>query len=105
NVAQAAQVIAARLSEGGFFNDPQVTIIQKEYATQGISVLGEVQKPGIYPLLGSHTMLQAISAAGGITVKAGNDVRLIRADQRNEPQHVDLSSQTKIGRASCREKV
>jgi polysaccharide export outer membrane protein len=96
NVTQAEQVIAARLSEGGFFNNPQVTIIQKEYATQGISVLGEVQKPGIYSLLGSHTMLQAISAAGGTTVKAGNDVRLIRADHPHEPQHVDLSSQTSL---------
>jgi len=93
-VAQAEQVIAARLSEGGFFNNPQVTVLQKEYASQGISVLGEVQKPGTYPLLGSHTLLQAISAAGGTTQKAGNDVVIIRGDRPNEPQHADLSSLT-----------
>jgi len=91
-VAQATQLIASRFSAGGFFNDPQVTVVQKEYATQGISVLGEVQKPGIYPLLGSHTLLQAISAAGGTTTKAGNDVRLIHADRSSEAQHVDLRS-------------
>jgi polysaccharide export outer membrane protein len=51
-----------------------------------------VQKPGIYALLGSHTLLQAISAAGGTTTKAGNDVRLIHAARSNEAQHVDLSS-------------
>jgi polysaccharide biosynthesis/export protein len=90
-VAQAEQEVAARLSQGGFYNDPQVTIIQKEYSTQGISVMGEVQKPGIYPLLGSHTLLQAISAAGGTTVKAGNDVAIIRS---NEYQHADISSPT-----------
>ena len=93
-VAQAEQVIAARLSQGGFYNNPQVTIMQKEYATQGISVLGEVQKPGIYPLLGSHTLLQAISAAGGTTVKAGNDASIIHGDHPKEPQHIDLSSPT-----------
>ena len=93
-VAQAKQVIAARLSEGRFFNDPQVTILQKEYASQGISVLGEVQKPGTYPLLGSHTLLQAISAAGGTTVKAGNDVIIIHSDHPNQPEHGDLSSLT-----------
>jgi len=93
-VAQAAQLIASRFSAGGFFNDPQVSVVQKEYATQGISVLGEVQKPGIYPLLGSHTLLQAVSAAGGTTTKAGNDVRIIHADRPNESQHVDLSSAT-----------
>jgi len=97
SVAQAEQLIANRFSEGGFFNNPQVTIVQKEYATQGISVLGEVQKPGIYPLLGSHTLLQAISAAGGTTVKAGNDVRLIHPGHPSESQHVDLSSPTSSG--------
>jgi polysaccharide biosynthesis/export protein len=89
-VAQAEQVIAARFSEGGFFNNPQVTVVQKEYATQGISVLGEVQKPGIYPLLGSHSLLHAISAAGGTTVKAGNDVTLIHPGHGSKSEHVDL---------------
>jgi polysaccharide biosynthesis/export protein len=91
-VAQAEQLIAKRFSDGGVFNNPQVTIVQKEYVTQGISVLGEVQKPGIYPLLGSHTVLQAISAAGGTTVKAANDVTLVHPGHASESQHVDLSS-------------
>ncbi len=91
-VAKAERVIAERLSEGKFFNNPQVTILQKEYASQGISVLGEVQKPGTYPLLGPHTLLQAISAAGGTTVKAGNDVLIIHSDSPNQSQHGDLSS-------------
>jgi polysaccharide biosynthesis/export protein len=91
-VAQAEQLIAKRLSQGEFYNSPQVTIMQKEYATQGISVAGEVGKPGIYPLLGAHTLLQAISAAGGTTVKAGNDVTIIHKDSPNLPQHADLGS-------------
>ena len=44
NVRAAEQLTAKRLSEGGFFSDPLVSIFEKEYATQGISVLGEVQK-------------------------------------------------------------
>jgi polysaccharide biosynthesis/export protein len=90
-VVQAEQLVATRLSQGEFYNDPQVTITQKEYATQGISVGGEVGKPGIYPLLGAHTLLQAISAAGGTTVKAGNDVSIIHKENPNQPQHADLS--------------
>ena len=93
-VAEAEKVIAARFVQGGFFNNPEVTVIQKEYATQGISILGEVQKPGTYPLLGSHTLLQAISVAGGTTVKAGNDVMIIHSDHPNQPQHSDLRSPT-----------
>jgi polysaccharide export outer membrane protein len=85
-ITQAQTLIAKRLKEGDFFTDPQVTVFVKEYATQGISVLGEVQKPGIYPLLGSHTLFDVISAAGGTTPKAGNTVMISR---REHPSQVD----------------
>jgi polysaccharide export outer membrane protein len=84
SVEQAETLIAHKLAEKGLFNDPHVTVFEKEYATQGISVLGEVQKPGIYPLLGSRKLYDAISAAGGTTPKAGRYVLITR---RNDPQH------------------
>ena len=40
-----------RLKQGGYFNNPEVGVFVKEYASQGVSVLGEVQKPGVYPLV------------------------------------------------------
>ncbi|HLK32504.1 MAG TPA: polysaccharide biosynthesis/export family protein, partial [Terriglobales bacterium] len=39
---EAGRTIRQRLMDGGFFSDPQVTVFVKEYATQGVSVLGEV---------------------------------------------------------------
>ena len=84
SVEQAAAQIQHDLSQRRLFNDPQVTVFVKEYATQGISVLGEVQKPGIYPLLGERKLYDAISAAGGTTPKAGASVLITR---RNDPQH------------------
>ena len=48
----------------------------KEFATHGISVLGEVAHPGIYPLLGSPRLLDALSAAGGTTNPAGKTVNV-----------------------------
>ncbi len=89
-VEQAQERIAKRLQDGGYFNNPQVSIFEKEYATQGISVLGEVQKPGIYPLFGPHSVLDAISAAGGTTPKAGNKVLITRHDQPNLVETVPL---------------
>jgi len=83
-VEQAQLLIEKKLSEKGLFNDPHVTVFEKEYATQGISLLGEVQKPGIYPLLGSRKLYDAISAAGGTTPKAGRYALITR---RNDPQH------------------
>src|SRR6267142_1587411 len=84
SVEQAQLLIERKLSEKSLFNDPHVTVFEKEYATQGISVLGEVQKPGIYPLLGSRNLYDAISVAGGTTPKAGRYVLITR---RNDPQH------------------
>src|SRR6266436_2529552 len=84
SVEQAQTLIERKLSQKGLFNDPHVTVFEKEYATQGISVLGEVQKPGIYPLLGSRKLFDAISVAGGTTPKAGRYALITR---RNDPQH------------------
>lgn len=94
SVEQAETLIEHNLSQKGLFNDPHITVFVREYATQGISVLGEVQRPGIYPLLGSRKLYDAISAAGGTTPRAGRYALITR---RNEPQHpvqVPLSTGT-----------
>jgi polysaccharide export outer membrane protein len=91
STTQAENVIAKKLQEKGYFNDPQVSVFVKEYATAGISVLGEVQKPGIYPLMGSRTLLDAISAAGGTTPKAGKSVTITHRDEFNSPKTIPLS--------------
>jgi polysaccharide biosynthesis/export protein len=91
STTQAESVVAKRLQERGFFNDPQVSVFVKEYATAGISVLGEVQKPGIYPLMGPRTLLDAISAAGGTTPRAGKSVTITHRDELESPETILLS--------------
>ena len=88
---QAAESIAQSLIRGGYFNNPQVQVFEKEYSTQGISVLGEVQKPGIYPLLGERTLFDVISAAGGTTQKAGKEVTITHREHPTQPQTLVLS--------------
>ncbi len=88
----AERLLEKRLNDGAYFNNPQVSIFIKEYATQGISVLGEVQKPGIYPLLGQRNLLDAISAAGGTTPKAGEEVTITHRSEPARPLTVRISS-------------
>jgi polysaccharide export outer membrane protein len=90
--AQAQAAIAKRLADGQFFNDPQVTVFIKEYATQGITVMGEVQHPGIYPVLGPRTLFDAISLAGGTTPKAGNVVTVTRRAAPRDPTTLKLGT-------------
>ena len=67
-VAQAADLIRARLADGYLVN-PQITVSVIEYAKRRFTVLGQVQKPGTYeiPNEESMTFLQAVAMAGGYT--------------------------------------
>jgi polysaccharide export outer membrane protein len=89
---QAENAIGRNLKQQGFFTDPRVSVFVKEYATEGISIMGEVQHPGIYPLLGHRTLLDAISAAGGTTPKAGKSVTITHRDQPDSAETVKLST-------------
>lgn len=89
--SEVASDLQVRLTKGGYFNDPQVAVNVKEYATQGVSVLGEVQKPGVYPLLGSRTLFDALSAAQGTTQTAGDTVYITHRDSPGQPQAVKIS--------------
>ena len=91
STSQAEAALNVRLEEKGIFNQPQSSIFVKEYATEGISVLGEVQKPGIYPLMGKRTLFDAISAASGTTDKAGKTVTITHRDHPEAPQTITLS--------------
>jgi len=87
---QAQQLIATRLRDGGLLRDPQVAVFEKEYASGGIAVMGEVQKPGIYTLLGERRLYDAISAAGGTTGRAGRAVTITHPAETDKPIIVDM---------------
>jgi polysaccharide biosynthesis/export protein len=89
---QAQVIIAKKLVTGGFFKDPQVSVFAKEYATQGVSILGEVQKPGVYPMLGGRTLFDVLSLAGGTTSKAGKLVSITHRDTPQKPTTVTMSN-------------
>lgn len=46
--------------------NPQVTVIVKEVRSQKFSIMGEVNRPGTYPLSGNTSVLEAIATAGGL---------------------------------------
>lgn len=52
--------------KNGFLQDPQVSVFVKEFTSQRVTVEGSLKKPGIYPLTGKTTLLQAIALAEGV---------------------------------------
>jgi polysaccharide biosynthesis/export protein len=86
-----AEKLLARLSvEKGILKDPHFSVFIKEDVQGGVSVLGEVNKPGIYQLEGTRHLLEAISAAGGVTNRAGNIVNITRRDNPDQVIKVEL---------------
>ena len=77
SAAQVAAKIAARLTE--FKENPNVSVSIKEVNSYFIYVLGEVLKPGKYPIKSYATVLQGVSLAGGFTPYASkNKMQVIR---------------------------
>ena len=71
------KVIAGKLGEG-FIVEPQVSVTVKEYKSQRVFLMGEVNKPGTYAVTRENSILYVLSEAGGPTKDAGEEVVIIR---------------------------
>ena len=89
-VEEAQGLIQKRLEDGGFVRSSHVTIFLDESASQGVTIIGEVAKPGLYPALGQRKLYDMISAAGGFTTSAGRKVSIIRQHSEAGPITVNL---------------
>ena len=64
------------LLEKDYLVNPQVTVYIEEYST--VSIMGEINKPGVYPIKGQLTVVELISMAEGFTKIANqNKVKVI----------------------------
>jgi polysaccharide export outer membrane protein len=77
--------------------EPDVTILVREFGGQQCYVMGEVEKPGSYPIVRGMTLMRAIATAGGAKGTAKlNSVLLIRGDENQKAEiakvDIDLSS-------------
>jgi polysaccharide export outer membrane protein len=77
----AELLLARRLMDGGFVKQPQISVLVSEYQSQKVSVMGQVTKPGQYPLEASKKVLDVLALAGGVlNDTAADDATLVRAD-------------------------
>ena len=97
---EAQATIEKKYKDAEILKSPQVSVLIIEYASQGVSVLGEVLKPGIYPLLTSRRLLDLMSQAGGVTPTAGRTVTITHRDHPLEPATVVLSRDPRQNTAS-----
>jgi polysaccharide biosynthesis/export protein len=79
--ADAAKAIAGLYTQGNYLNHPQVSVFLEEYATQSVSVLGQVNKPGAFTVTTARSLLDVLAMAGGLTEVADRHVTVQRADK------------------------
>ena len=87
---EAQTIIEKRLTDGGFVNHPHVALTIAEYSSQTVSVLGQVARPGSYPVLGERRLYDVISAAGGLSERAGKSVIITHRGAPDKPLQVTL---------------
>ncbi|MCU1301205.1 MAG: hypothetical protein JWQ87_1489 [Candidatus Sulfotelmatobacter sp.] len=88
--SEAEAAIESRLRQNNIVNDPRVSVFVKEYTSSGISVAGEVAKPGYYSAIGPHRLFDVLQAAGGPTDRAASKVVISHRDQ-TETATLDIS--------------
>jgi len=77
SIAQLQKGMSTRLA--AYIPDPSVSIILKSAGGSKFYVIGKVNRPGGFPLLGPINVLQALSLAGGLTTFAEyNDIKVVR---------------------------
>src|SRR5437868_760048 len=99
STSEAETLIERELVERGFYREPRISVFEKEYVTHGVSILGEVKNPGVYPLLADRHLLDLLSQAGGLAPNASKAVSITHAGQ-NTPSVVTLSPDPELAATS-----
>jgi polysaccharide export outer membrane protein len=89
---EAQELIEKRLDQGGFVRNPHVTLFVDESASQAITMLGEVGRPGTYPAVGERRLFDLISAAGGLTNRSGRNITIVHRQSPDQKVEIHLAS-------------
>jgi len=85
-IRQFEDALKKSLKDGRFFKNPQISVSIDQYRSQYVILMGEVGRPGVYPLTGGMTLLDLIAQAGTLTPGASGVILIVpakaaRADQ------------------------
>jgi polysaccharide export outer membrane protein len=101
SVTEAERRIADGLRNGNFVKSPQVTLVVLQVRGNQVSVLGQVNRPGRYPLEVADMRLSEVLAMAGGTAPNGADVLVVTGTRNGQPfrQEVDFPTLFAPGQA------
>jgi len=90
-VAETESLIAGGLKKGEYVKNPQVTVVLMQVRGSQVSVLGQVNRPGRYPLEQAQTRLSDVLAqAGGIVAATGSDIVTVVGTRNGKPLRLEV---------------
>lgn len=93
-IAAAEKRIADALQSGGFLQKPQVNISLQQIRGNQVSVLGQVARPGRFPLETANTRLSDMLASAGGASPGGDDIAIVTGVRAGQPfrKQIDIPS-------------
>lgn len=93
SLSAAEKRIAAQLKDGGFVMQPQVTVVLLQNRGNQVSVLGQVTRPGRYPLETFNTHLTEMLATAGGIAATGADTAIVVGMRDGKPfsKEIDIA--------------
>jgi polysaccharide export outer membrane protein len=91
-----------------FVEEPTVTVVVKQINSRKVFVVGQVAKPGTYPLGGPMTVVQLIALAGGLNEYADREnITILRAERRpdGEPVSVRINYADLVKRKNLKQNI
>lgn len=90
SVTAAERLIADGLRNGNFVKSPQVTIVVLQVRGNQASVLGQVNRPGRYPIEVADMRLTDLLAMAGGTAVTGSDTVVVTGTRNGAPFRVEV---------------
>jgi polysaccharide export outer membrane protein len=96
-IAEAEAQIAKGLRDGNFVRQPQVSVTVVQARGNQVSVLGQVGRPGRYPLETGEVRLSDMLATAGGVLQAGGDIAVVVGTRNGQPYRVEVDMPTAFG--------
>jgi len=80
---QVEAQVKKQLKDGGFFNNPQITVAIDQYKSQKVFILGEVRTPGTYTLSGDMNLIEALTRAGSTLPSSSGEAVIVHPSSKN----------------------
>lgn len=105
SISNAEKKLAEALEAGGFIKNPQVNIILVQIRGSQVSVLGQLNKPGRFPLESTTTRLSDMLAAAGGVTPMGHDMAVLTGLRDGKLYRVEIDMQFSLSSGNIKDDV